>query len=77
MREWRHFRGRRQTVRQSDGQTSDNQTGSVACGVDSAYGGWHGGGRCQTFRRSDFRRQTDFVPGNVSLTYDGQQGWAS
>lgn len=37
----------------SDGQTSDNQTDSVACGVGSTDGRRHGGGRFLDFARND------------------------
>ena len=34
-------------------QTSDNQTGNAACGVDSADGGLYGGGRFLDCARND------------------------
>ena len=37
----------------SDAQTSDNQTGSVACGVGSTWGVLHGGGRFLDYARND------------------------
>lgn len=37
----------------SDGQTSDNQTDSVACGVGSTCGVLHGGGRFLDCARND------------------------
>ena len=37
----------------SDGQTSDNQTDSVACGVGSTWGVLHGGGRFLDCARND------------------------
>ena len=37
----------------SDIQTSDDQTGNAACGVDSAYGGLYGGGRFLDCARND------------------------
>lgn len=37
----------------SDGQTSDNQTDSVACGVYSTDGRRHGGGSFLDYARND------------------------
>ena len=54
----------------SDGQTSDNQTDSVACGVCSTDGRWYGGGRFLDYARND-RGEDRFEERDLRFEGDG------